>query len=70
MLYNIQNYWVFGSGLQPGVREGILGRTRKHRNRLNLEPALILSLKNIRPQIEVLACQNEDQSSTNNSEPH
>jgi hypothetical protein len=29
----------------------------KHRNRLNLEPALILALTKIRPRIEVLACQ-------------
>jgi hypothetical protein len=35
----------------------------KHRNRLNLEPALILALTKIRPRIEVLACQKHAQSS-------
>jgi hypothetical protein len=33
-------------------------RTR-HRNRWNLEPALILALTKIRPRIEVLACQKQ-----------
>jgi hypothetical protein len=31
----------------------------KHRNCLNPEPALILTLKKIRPPIEVLACQKQ-----------
>jgi hypothetical protein len=35
----------------------------KHRNLLNLEPALILALTKIRPLIEVLACQKQAQSS-------
>jgi hypothetical protein len=35
----------------------------KHRNLLNLEQALILALTKIRPQIEVLACQKQAQSS-------
>jgi hypothetical protein len=45
------------SGLQPGAREIIL------RNRLNLEPALILTFTKIRPRAEVLACQKQAQSS-------
>jgi hypothetical protein len=47
--------FLWGSGLQLGVREDILGEgggrrksltsgKTKHRNRLNLEPALILAL--------------------------
>jgi hypothetical protein len=65
------------SGLQPvvlvppGVREDILGSKwkhlttieTKHRNNLNLEPALILTPAKIRPRIEVLACQKQAQSS-------
>jgi hypothetical protein len=35
----------------------------KHRNRLNLVPALILALTKIRPLIEVQACQKQAQSS-------
>jgi hypothetical protein len=35
----------------------------KHRNRLNPESALILSLTNIRPRIEELACRKQSQSS-------
>jgi hypothetical protein len=62
------------SGPQPGVRDTIVQDKRKHltyiktkhRNRLNLEPALILTLMKIRPRIEVLACQNL----INRSEPH
>jgi hypothetical protein len=65
------------SGLQLGVRvppwlcRDISGGKRKyltsidtkHRNRLNLEPALILALTKIRPPIEVLACQKQAQLS-------
>jgi hypothetical protein len=63
------------SGLQPGVRvpprggrsENILWSTRKHiktkhRNRLNLEPAMILALKKIGPRTDMLACQKQTQS--------
>jgi hypothetical protein len=35
----------------------------KHGNRLNVGPALILALTKIRPRIEVLACQEQAQSS-------
>jgi hypothetical protein len=35
----------------------------KHRNRLNPEPNLILTLMKICPRIEVLACQKQAQSS-------
>jgi hypothetical protein len=42
----------------------------RNRNRLNLEPALILALTKIRPRIEVLACQKQAKSSLNRSEPH
>jgi hypothetical protein len=35
----------------------------EHRNRLNLEPPLILALTKIRPRIEVLACHKQAQSS-------
>jgi hypothetical protein len=35
----------------------------KHRNRLNLEPALIFAPTKIRPRIEVLACRKLAQSS-------
>jgi hypothetical protein len=48
---------VYKTGLQRGVCENIL------RNRLNLEPALILALTKILPRIEVLACQKPAQSS-------
>jgi hypothetical protein len=48
---------IQATGLQPGAREHIL------RNRLSLEPALILALTNIRPRAEVLACQKQAQSS-------
>jgi hypothetical protein len=59
------------SGLQPVVRNNILMGMQKlllsiktkHRNRLNLEPALILALTKICPRIEVLACQKQAQSS-------
>jgi hypothetical protein len=62
---------VHTNDLQPGVRQDILEGTRKHltsiktkhRNRLNLEPALILALTKIRPRIEVLAFQKQVQSS-------
>jgi hypothetical protein len=33
----------------------------KHRNRFNLEPALILTFTKIRPRIEVLVCQKQAQ---------
>jgi hypothetical protein len=46
-----------GARIPPAVRENI------ERNRLNLEPALILALKKIRPRIEALACQKQAQSS-------
>jgi hypothetical protein len=60
--------WSMGT---PGVLEDILGCKRKqltsiktkHRNRMNLEPALILALTKIRPRSEVLACQKQAQSS-------
>jgi hypothetical protein len=53
---------LFTSGPQPGVRVPAVVRDltslkTKHRNRLNLDPALILALTKIRPPIEVLACQ-------------
>jgi hypothetical protein len=42
-------------GFQPGVREHILQPIEtKHRDRLNLEPALILALTKVRPRIELL----------------
>jgi hypothetical protein len=54
-----------------GAGRGILGDVRKHvtliktkqRTRLNLEPALILTLTKIRPRTEVLACQKHAHSS-------
>jgi hypothetical protein len=47
-----------------GVRENILTSIKtKDRNRLNLEPALILEFTKIRPRIEVLARQKQAQSS-------
>jgi hypothetical protein len=52
-----------GSGIQLWVRKNILSIITKHRNRLNLEPALILALAKIRPRTEVLACQTQAQSS-------
>jgi hypothetical protein len=62
---------VLFSGLQPGVYEDISGGMRKHlasiemkhRNHLNLEPALVLILTKICPRTEVLACQKQAQSS-------
>jgi hypothetical protein len=55
------------------VSEDILGDMRKHltsvktkyRNRLNPEPALTLAFMKIHPQIEVLACRKQAQSSEN-----
>jgi hypothetical protein len=46
-----------GVRASPGVRENIL------RNRLDIEPALILTLTKIRPRTEVMACQKQAQSS-------
>jgi hypothetical protein len=60
---------LYTSGIQPGVREDILGDTRKqlisiktkYRNHLNLEAALILAITKIRPLNEVVACQKQAQ---------
>jgi hypothetical protein len=41
-----------------GVRENIILQS-KHRDRFNLEPALILALTKIRHRIELLACQKQ-----------
>jgi hypothetical protein len=46
-----------------GTRRHFTSIKTKHRNRLNLEPALILALRNIRPRIELLPCQKQAQSS-------
>jgi hypothetical protein len=46
-----------------GTRRHLTSITTKHRNRLNIEPALILTLTKIRPRTEVLACQKQAQSS-------
>jgi hypothetical protein len=59
----------YTSVLQPRVREDISRGKQKHltsiktkyRNRLNLQPALILALTKIRSRIEVLACQKQAQ---------
>jgi hypothetical protein len=50
-------------GTPGGARKHLTSIKMKHRNRSNLEPALILTLKKIRPPIEVLACQKQAQSS-------
>jgi hypothetical protein len=39
-----------------GKRKQLTSIKTKHRNRLNLEPALTLALTKIRPRIEVLTC--------------
>jgi hypothetical protein len=50
-----------------GTRTSYITRTHlasiktKQRNRLNLEPALVLALTKIRPRTEVLACQKQAQ---------
>jgi hypothetical protein len=68
--------WII-DGLQlvirvpPGLHEDILASTLKHltsiemklRNRLKLEPALILAPTKNRPPIAVLECQKQAQSS-------
>jgi hypothetical protein len=46
-----------------GTRKHVTSIKTKNRNRLNLEPVLILALTKIRPRIEVLACQKQAQSS-------
>jgi hypothetical protein len=46
-----------------GTRKHLTSIKTKHKNRLNLEPALILALTKIRPQIEMLARQKQAQSS-------
>jgi hypothetical protein len=52
-----------GTCIPGGKRTHITSIRSKHRNRLNLEPALIHALTKIRPRIEVLACQKQAQSS-------
>jgi hypothetical protein len=44
-----------------GTRNHLALVKTKHRNLLNLEPALILALTKIRPRIEGLACQKQAQ---------
>jgi hypothetical protein len=51
--YNRSLQW----SLARGARNHLTSIGTKHRNRLNLEAALILALTKIRPRIEVLACQ-------------
>jgi hypothetical protein len=53
-----------------GSRKHLISTKSKHRNRLNLEPALILALTKIRPPIEVLAARNKLRHLINRSEPH
>jgi hypothetical protein len=57
---------VFNLGygkISQGLRMNIL------RNRLNLEPLLILALTKIRPRTEVLACQKQAHHLIKRSEP-
>jgi hypothetical protein len=62
---------IWNRGLQPEVHENTLGvkqrhltsSKRKHLNRLNLEPTLILSFTKIHSRLEKLACQKQAQSS-------
>jgi hypothetical protein len=44
-----------------GTRKHLTSNKTKHRDRLNLEPALILALRKIRPRIEALTCQEQAQ---------
>jgi hypothetical protein len=74
---------VYSSGFKPGIRvpplvqKNILGDSRKHltsiktkhRNRVDLEPTLILALTMIRLRIEVLACQKQAHRLINRPEP-
>jgi hypothetical protein len=54
---------VYNSGCQHGLRvpqgkrKHLKSIKTEHRNRLNLEPALVLALTKIRPRTEVLAGQ-------------
>jgi hypothetical protein len=83
VIYSVQSdfhpdgiHWL---RVPPGVQEDILEGTRKHlrsikmkhKNLLNLEPALILALTKILSRAEVLACQKKKLNHLNNrSEPH
>jgi hypothetical protein len=53
-----------------GMRKELTSIKTIHRNLLNLEPALILASRKIRPRIEVLACQKQAQHLINESEPY
>jgi hypothetical protein len=55
--------WVFQRSATWGTRRHLTSMKTKHRNRLNLESALMLTLTKIRPWIEALACQKQAQSS-------
>jgi hypothetical protein len=57
-----------GTGKKRGGKKTCINQY-KHRNRLNLEPDLIFTLTNIRPRIEVIACQKEAQPSLYRSDP-
>jgi hypothetical protein len=48
-----------GTVIFGGKRKQLTSIKTTHRNRLNVEPALIFSLTKIRPQIELLACQKQ-----------
>jgi hypothetical protein len=61
--YNKVEQWYSTLGKRRGYEKASYVDKTKHRNRMNLEPALILALMKIRPRTEVLACQKQDQSS-------
>jgi hypothetical protein len=54
---------TWGTRTSRGTSRYLISIKTKHRNRLNLEPALILALTKIRTRTEVLACQKQAQSS-------
>jgi hypothetical protein len=59
----IESKTVFDLGYLGGTRKHIMGYQTKLGNRLNLEPARILALRKIFPQIVVLAYQKKAQPS-------
>jgi hypothetical protein len=53
---------TWGTRVPRGARTHLTSLKPKHRNRLHLEPALILTLTKIRPRTEEPACQRREQA--------
>jgi hypothetical protein len=54
---------TWGMSTPGGTRKHFTSIKTKHKNRLDLQPAMVLALRKIRPRIEVQTCQKQAQSS-------